>query len=88
MGGNHSSIHTARRIAYKRMRVLNKLKEVSQSEKAINTLVRKVNKEEEEKLSPLKQKEKKLLKEIKEVENKICNFINFLSEGEGKNFLI
>ncbi|HID27913.1 MAG TPA: recombinase family protein, partial [Methanosarcinales archaeon] len=66
--------------------ILNKLKEVSQSEKAINTLVRKVNKEEEEKLSPLKQKEKKLLIEIKEAENKIHNLINFLSEGDVKKF--
>jgi len=49
-------------------------------------LVRKVNKEEEEKLSPLKQKEKKLLIEIKETENKIRNLISFLSEGEGKKF--
>jgi len=49
-------------------------------------LVKKINQEEEERLSPLKQKEKKLLKEIKEVENKIRNLINFLLEGDVKKF--
>jgi len=67
--------------------ILNKLKEVSQSGNAINTLVRKVNKEEEERLPPLKQQEMKLGKEIKNVDRKIHNLINFLSEGEVKKFL-
>ena len=66
--------------------IIRKLKEVSQDEQAIKTLVKKINQEEEEKLSPLRQQEIELKKEIKDVERKIRNLINFLSEGEGKKF--
>jgi site-specific DNA recombinase len=61
--------------------ILDRLKEVSRDERAIKTLVRKINQEDEERLSPLKQQEKNLFKEIKEVERKIQNLLNFLSEG-------
>jgi len=65
-----------------KLKVLSKLKEVSQDEQAIKTLVKKINQEEEERLSPLRQQETKLVKKIKDVERKIRNLINFLSEGE------
>jgi hypothetical protein len=45
--------------------IIRKLKEVSQDEQAIKTLVKKINQEEEEKLSPLKQQEIKLKKRLK-----------------------
>lgn len=66
--------------------MINRLKKVSQDEEAINSLVRKVNQEEEERLFPLKQQEGQLSKEIQEVERKIKNLVAVLAEGEVKRF--
>lgn len=62
--------------------ITDKLLKISKDEKTINALVRRVNREEEERLSPLREKEGKLLRELKEIEKKIKNLINCLSEGE------
>lgn len=50
--------------------ITDKLLKISKDEKTINALVRRVNREEEERLSPLREKEGKLLRELKEIEKK------------------
>jgi len=66
--------------------IISRLKEVSQDERSIKTLVKKINQEEEKRLFPLRLQETKLVKEIEDVERRIRNLINFLSEGDVKKF--
>ena len=66
--------------------ITDRLKKVSQDEGTVNSLVRKINQEEEERLSPLKQQERQLLKEIQEIERKLKNLVAVLAEGEVEKF--
>jgi len=60
--------------------VINKLKEISKDEKAINKIVERTNKNDELKISPLKKQEKEKIDELRVVGSKLQNLIDILSE--------
>jgi len=60
--------------------VINKLKEISKDEKAINKIVERTNKKDERRINPLKKQEKEKIDELRVVGNKLQNLINILSE--------
>jgi len=66
--------------------ITEKLTDISKDETTIEKLVRKINQDEGQRLSPLREKEKHLQTKIVEINVKIKKLISFLSESDDRLF--
>lgn len=66
--------------------IKSKLTEISKDESTIEKLVRRINHDEEQRLSPLREKEKQIRTRINELNTKIKKLVSFLSESDDRLF--
>ncbi|MGQ9472065.1 MAG: recombinase zinc beta ribbon domain-containing protein [Candidatus Aminicenantales bacterium] len=66
--------------------ITSKLTEISKDESTIEKLVKRINHDEEQKLSPLGEKERQIQTRIDELNTKIKKLVSFLSESDDRLF--
>ncbi len=66
--------------------ITSKLIEISRDKSTIEKLVKRINQDEEQRLSPLREKEKHILTRIDELTTKIKKLVSFLSESDDRLF--
>jgi len=66
--------------------IIAKLTEISKDKSTIEKLVRRINQDEEQRLSPLQEKEKQIQTRINELNTKIKKLVSFLSESDERLF--
>ncbi|MEM4228043.1 MAG: recombinase family protein [Candidatus Caldarchaeum sp.] len=66
--------------------ITKKLTDISKDESTIEKLVRRINQDEEQRLSPLREKEKHLQARIDEIDCKVKKLVSFLSESDDRLF--